>query len=92
MKDFTKEPDYNSSENILFVNDPITGGVFARLPKSSFSLVWYPGTNGGQIWIGRPFVAGQRLHSVDHPAYDYAVSGNDFKFKARQFDRASRGA
>lgn len=87
MKDFTKEPDFNDKDTIVFVSDQISLGEYARLPQSSLTLAWYEG--GGQVYIGRPFTAGQSLHKVTNPLFDWATSKKEFRDLAKKFAEAS---
>ena len=82
-RDFTKERDYNAKDRIVFRHDQICLAVYASLPKSSLTLCWFEG--GGQVYIGRPFVAGQNLHRVSNYRFDYADSVKEFKELAQRF-------
>lgn len=76
MKDFTKEPDFNNSDKVKFVSDQICLAEYATLPNSSLTLAWFEG--GGQVYIGRPFLAGQNLHRVTNPLFDWATTKDEF--------------
>jgi hypothetical protein len=70
----------------VFKSDPLTLGEFATLPKSSLSLAWFEGA--GQVYIGRPFVAGGSLSRVSNPRFDWAVSKKEFRTIAKEFANA----
>jgi hypothetical protein len=82
-RDWTQEKDYNVKDTVVFISDPITLGEYAVLPKSSLTLAWFEG--GGQVYIGRPFTAGQSLHKVTNPLFDWATSKKEFKDIAIRF-------
>jgi hypothetical protein len=83
MKDFTKEKDYNDSDKLRFLSDQICLAEYATLPNSSLTLAWFEG--GGQVYIGRPFLAGQSLHRVTNPLFDWATTKKEFRDLAQRF-------
>lgn len=85
-RDWTKEKDYNPKDEIVFDKNPLIGLVLARLPKSSLSLYWGGGLgDGGQVFIGRPLIAGGHITRVSHHEFDYAETEKDFRELAQRF-------
>lgn len=80
------------SPTVKFIHDPITLGEFAVFSTTDiFSLVWYPGGNGGgPIKLGiRYFEVGGTVTRINDVRFNYAHSRADFKDKARAFLAAS---
>lgn len=86
MRDWTQEKDYNSKDTIVFDKNPLIGLVVAQLPKSSLSLWWQGGLgDGGQVFIGRPYLPGAHISRVTNPLFDYAETEKDFRDLAQRF-------
>ena len=85
-RDWTLEKDYNPKDTIVFQENRLIGLVIARLPKSSLSLYWSGGLgDGGQVFIGRPLIAGGHITRVSNYRYEYASSKKEFKELAQRF-------
>ena len=74
------------SDRTNVYHDPISGMDYADLPNSELGLARF--TNGN-VYIGRLYEPGTRLHRVTNPDYEYAETIGAFRDLAQRFHEDS---